>query len=681
MKTIIAICLAGGMMMSGAAEPMTECPEGKKAAIAFTFDDGTLDQYEAALPILEKHGVKAIFNIVPSRVGGLHEQYPTMNWEQIKELVAKGHALGNHTWHHLNLIKMINNGESEKVREEIKTGHDIILEHTGYDAKTVTFPGNGVNSQIEKIVSELGYRCTPWRLDNWGGAFDGKKAAEAAARLVKRGGYNFILIHGVRKGGGWAALGDPKQLEEIITVLKANPDLYVGGFEELIDYRARYQEWKKRERWLGEQVGRFARQAIKVKVPSKGGWNAIRKCGERVDFEIEFSAVPTNIAGRVGSGKAKLVLDDFGDMIVAEKEVDFVPGVKYTIGGTLGRPGFLRLKVVKDGIKPNFGGDWQRSVAFEPERIRKTTAMPDDFDAFWSGARKSAAAIPLDVKCELNAKSKLKDHDEYRVSFAAPGGRRVYGFFRKPKDASVKAPLRVQVPGAGLGPWSMWPPSPKPGEAQLFLTVFPWAPWDDGNTQRGRFNAMIDDFKARYGYPAYYLAGLSDGLEHEFYYPVILCADRAIDWAASQDGVDGDNVFYYGISQGGGFGLYLAYLNPRIKRAVVNVPGFADMMCGADGRQTCVALSLFNTTDEKVLAAMKKRCAYFDTANFAAKITQPIRFVTGQQDWVCPPHTVYAAYNACASSDKAIILTSGDHNTAVEEAAGRASKFLSRKGE
>lgn len=48
-----------------AADAMTPCPEGKKAAIAFTFDDATLDQYEAALPILEKHGVKAVFKALP----------------------------------------------------------------------------------------------------------------------------------------------------------------------------------------------------------------------------------------------------------------------------------------------------------------------------------------------------------------------------------------------------------------------------------------------------------------------------------------------------------------------------------------------------------------------------------------------------------------------------------------
>ena len=678
LKSFCLVAVATVAFAAWAVDAMTEYPQGKKAAIAFTFDDATLDQYEAALPILEKHGVKAIFNVIPARIDGDHQGYATMSWGQLKDLVAKGHALGNHTWHHLPLVNLINKGETDKVREEIKRGHDLILENTGYDAKIVTFPGNGVNGSIEKIVRELGYRCTPWRMDNWGGNFDGQKAAAFAAKLVQQGGYKFVLIHGVRKNGGWAALNDPQQLDEIIAALKANPDLYVGGFQELLDYRAKYEDWRKRERWLNEQVERFAKQAIRVEVTSSGGWNAIRKCGDRVDFEVAFAPVPTNILERIAGGKAKLIVDDFGSTVVSEKEVDFVPGVKYAIGGTLSRPGFLRLKIVKEGLRPNFGGDWQRAVAFEPEKIVKTTPMPNDFDASWKKARAAAAAIPLDAKCEKNGSCKLQDHDEYRVSFAAPNGRRVYGYFRKPKEASEKVPLRVQVPGAGLGSWSTWPPSPKKGEAQLFMTVFPWAPWEDGNTQRRKFDAMIADYKARYGYEAYYLAGLSDGRESEFYYPAILGIDRAITWAAQQDGIDGSGVRYYGISQGGGFGLYLTYLNPLIKRVVVNVPGFADMLCGERGRQTTACKSLFATVDAKVLAAMKANVPYFDTANFAAKIKTPIRFVTGQQDWVCPPHTVFAAYNACPASDKDLFYTSGDHNTAVEEAGRRAEDFLAQ---
>lgn len=43
--------------------------EGKRGAIAFTFDDGTVDQYEVAAPVLDKYGIKAIFNGAPQGAG------------------------------------------------------------------------------------------------------------------------------------------------------------------------------------------------------------------------------------------------------------------------------------------------------------------------------------------------------------------------------------------------------------------------------------------------------------------------------------------------------------------------------------------------------------------------------------------------------------------------------------
>ena len=153
--------------------------------------------------------------------------------------------------------------------------------------------------------------------------------------------------------------------------------------------------------------------------------------------------------------------------------------------------------------------------------------------------------------------------------------------------------------------------------------------------------------------------------------------NRVVDWAASRDDIDKEKVTYYGISQGGGFGLYLAGLHNRsIRKYVVNVPGFSDLLCEGAGRQTCVPKSFFNYDDPATVAKAKRNAPYFDTANFASRVQAPIRFVTGASDWVCPPHTVYAAYNLCSSPDKAIIFNGGDHNSSPEDAAGKSEKWL-----
>lgn len=53
-------------------------------------------------------------------------------------------------------------------------------------------------------------------------------------------------------------------------------------------------------------------------------------------------------------------------------------------------------------------------------------------------------------------------------------------------------------------------------------------------------------------------------------------------------------------------------------------------------------------------AAAEKWAPYFDGANFASRITCPVRVVAGFSDVTCPPCAVYAAFNEIASADKDI---------------------------
>ena len=67
-------------------------PEGKRAAISVTFDDGRDSQLDVAMPILNRYGIKATFYVVSpfiqSRIG---------DW---KKAVLAGHEIGNHTMRH-----------------------------------------------------------------------------------------------------------------------------------------------------------------------------------------------------------------------------------------------------------------------------------------------------------------------------------------------------------------------------------------------------------------------------------------------------------------------------------------------------------------------------------------------------------------------------------------------------
>lgn len=71
--------------------------------VMITFDDTRLDQYTAALPIMEEYQFKAAFFIMTVSLG----RPGYMSKEQVASLAQKGHAVGSHTWDHQNVKKYV----------------------------------------------------------------------------------------------------------------------------------------------------------------------------------------------------------------------------------------------------------------------------------------------------------------------------------------------------------------------------------------------------------------------------------------------------------------------------------------------------------------------------------------------------------------------------------------------
>lgn len=72
-----------------AAQEKFPWPKGKKFAISLSFDDSRKSNLEFGIPILNKHGVKATFYV--------HPQVVKESLQAWKDVVSKGHEIGNHT--------------------------------------------------------------------------------------------------------------------------------------------------------------------------------------------------------------------------------------------------------------------------------------------------------------------------------------------------------------------------------------------------------------------------------------------------------------------------------------------------------------------------------------------------------------------------------------------------------
>ncbi|QBD79123.1 hypothetical protein EPA93_25325 [Ktedonosporobacter rubrisoli] len=67
--------------------------------IILSFDDGYIDAYQNAYPILKAHGFSGMFYIITGKVGWQGQ----MNWVQMREMLANGMQIGSHTIHHVDM--------------------------------------------------------------------------------------------------------------------------------------------------------------------------------------------------------------------------------------------------------------------------------------------------------------------------------------------------------------------------------------------------------------------------------------------------------------------------------------------------------------------------------------------------------------------------------------------------
>ena len=375
--------------------------------------------------------------------------------------------------------------------------------------------------------------------------------------------------------------------------------------------------------------------------------NLLYKVGEEATFTVTAreDGVPLT------NGTVEVKLDNFGPSVQLTERVNLAETNPFVVKGRLAEPGFLRLTLSAAGTKPKVWG-----VGYEPEKLEKGSPSPEDFDAFWADARaKLAKEVPLDARMTKVAERSTADFDFYRISFATHG-RRVHGYMSVPTDrAKAPYPVEFQVSAAGFGGWTNDMSGDK-NIIKVFFSVYPWAPhWEwQAMDLKAAYDYMNDAYKGKYQCARYCTAGLSVSREEYFFYSVLLGIDRAVDWVAARPDVDRTRFWYQGTSQGGGFGFYLTGLNRAFTRAVFYVPAITDTMGYLKGRQSGWPQPVECHT-EADQGFVEKNAPYFDGANFAARITCPVRVAVGFADTTCAPCAVYSAYNAIPVADKAIV--------------------------
>lgn len=127
----------------------------EEKVIYLTFDAGYENGNTAAiLDALKKHHAPATFFLV----GNYLETSP----ELVKRMVAEGHNVGNHTFHHPDMSKI---STKEAFQKELTDLEALFQQTTGQTMKKYYRPPQGKYSEENlKMASEMGYQTFFWSL-------------------------------------------------------------------------------------------------------------------------------------------------------------------------------------------------------------------------------------------------------------------------------------------------------------------------------------------------------------------------------------------------------------------------------------------------------------------------------------------------------------------------------------
>lgn len=284
---------------------------------------------------------------------------------------------------------------------------------------------------------------------------------------------------------------------------------------------------------------------------------------------------------------------------------------------SLSAPGPYRGAIVVEdmGIKARsfwwvFTYDFQH---YEPKTTRQT-----DFKKFWKDALAESAATPLDVKMTRVPEKCTDTVDAFKVSYATLGGRRIYGWYARPK-APGKYPAQVRYPSSGIYPLAG--PEAAADRCCLWILIHGFDV-DLSNMPTG------DDPGKNY-----WTAGI-ESPKTSMWRTIYISLVRAVDFMVAQPEVDPKRVAVTGGSQGGGLSMAAAGLDPRIgfcmpshnglprlDWTVKYEPGYWPFGMGAKPK---------GQTEEQFLTTL----SYFDAANFTQDIQCPVVAAVGMMDTV-----------------------------------------------
>jgi len=388
------------------------------------------------------------------------------------------------------------------------------------------------------------------------------------------------------------------------------------------------------------------RELVKVIVsPSQSDWTY--ESGERAEFSITVLKNNIPIEGIQINYRIQPEKVDLWD----EGTVTLKKGMAKIKAKRFKNAGFLRChaSVEIDGKRYSS----YATAGFSPDEIEPTTTLPNDFESFWNKGKEDLAKIPINPVLTLIPERCTDKADVYHVSLDNISGK-IYGILCKPKKEG-KYPAILHVPGAGIRPYYGDVSEAEKGFVSFTIGIH-------------GIPVTLDPVvyeNLRYGALNGYWKTNMDDRDNYYYKRVYLGCVRAVDFIEGLDCFDGENIGVTGGSQGGALSIITAALDERIDCLAAFYPALCDLtgyLNERAGGWPHMFRDEFTNKPEKI-----ETSKYYDVVNFARFVKVPGWYSWGYNDNVCPPTSMYAAYNVIPGEKELHIFQETQHWTFPEQ--------------
>lgn len=294
------------------------------------------------------------------------------------------------------------------------------------------------------------------------------------------------------------------------------------------------------------------------------------------------------------------------------------------------------------------------------KKYQGTTTKPNDFDTYWDKKIKALDKFTPKVKIKRGTPKEFQSFELMEVTFNSFDGASIHAKYLRPRTKK-KVPCVLQFHGY-------------PGSSRSFFELAVFASKGfavlamDCRGQGGR-SQDLGGYKGT-TVAGHIMAGMDDtNLDNLLYTRIFQDAALMPRVASLLPGIDEDEIYVNGASQGGALATVCAALSKQVKKAAILYPFLSDYQRVFELEYDQIAydgLRYYSRWMDPLgehLDDWFRKLGYIDTKNFASRIKCPVLFGISLADTVCPPSTQFAVYNNMNTEKQVFAYEGKGHET------------------